>query len=202
MRPIPDWLAERVEGAAGVFAEFGFDGTRVEDLTEATGVPSSTRYYYFAGKEAVLAFLLQRWLDRVAGVVAETVAGEGSAGARLERVVRTQLALMASGGPVCRVLLAELGRIGRLPDIAKAMNDAFHHPVERLLEAGASDGSLRRVPVETTAAAIFGASTIAGLHYLVAGKVLAVDEVADAVLGLVRGGIIVESGRARRRTAR
>jgi len=189
MRPVPPELAARLQPAAEVFAELGFDDARIEDLTEATGVPTSTLYYYFAGKQEVLAFLLRYWLDRIAEAVEHTVRSEGTARARLERVVRTQLELMAAHPATCRVLLEELGRTGRLPDIAKAVNDAFHHPVERLLAEGTEDGSLRPVAVETTAAAIFGAVTIAGLHYLVAGNELPAAEVADQVLSLILDGL-------------
>lgn len=185
---MPPKLAERLRPAARAFAQLGFDDTRIEDLTAATGIPTSTLYYYFTGKEGVLAFLLRYWLDAVADAVERAVAGDGPARARLEAVIRTQLRLMAAEPDTCQVLLAELGRIGRLPDIAKAVHDAFHDPVERLLDEGGADGSLRPMPVEPTAAAIFGASTLTGLHYLVAGRDLP-DEVAGHVVDLVLHGV-------------
>jgi AcrR family transcriptional regulator len=174
--------------AARVFADEGFDDARIEDLTGATGIPSSTLYYYFGGKRDILVFLLEDFLDAVATNVRVAAAGPGPARHRLEEVIRTQLGLMASQPDTCRVLLAELGRLGRLPDTAKAMNEAFHEPVQELLRAGASDGSLRDLRPDATASAIFGALTVTALHYLVSDQPLAVDATAAALLSLLADG--------------
>jgi len=171
-----------------VFAELGFDDARIEDLTEATGVASSTLYYYFEGKRDVLAFLLQDFVDRVATAVNAAARAEGDARTRLERVIRTQLALMFEQPDTCRVLLAELGRIGRLPDIAKAVNEAFHDPVKALLTQGANDGSLRDLPVEIAASAIYGAVTVTALHYVVADQPVAADDIAESILAMLADG--------------
>jgi len=188
MRPVPGELAARLAPAARVFAERGYDNARIEDLTEATGIASSTLYYYFEGKRDVLAFLLQDLLERLARAVDAAAHSEGPAHERLERVIRIQLAQMAEQPDACRVLLAELGRIGRLPDIAKAVNEAFHHPVQELLTQGAEDGSLRALPAETAAAAIYGAVTVTALHYLVAEQPVDVDTIANGVLAVLADG--------------
>jgi len=188
MRQVPAELAERLAPAAAVFAERGFDDARIEDLTDATGIASSTLYYYFEGKRGILVFLLDDFVARVATSVATAARSTGSARARLDRVIRTQLQLMAEQPHTCRVLLAELGHLGRLPDTAKAVNEAFHEPVQELLRAGIQDGSLRDLPPETAASAIYGAVTVTALHYLVAEQPLPVDNVADGLLAILAGG--------------
>lgn len=188
MRRVPAALAERLRPAAHVFADLGFDDARIEDLTEATGVPSSTLYYYFDGKRDVLAFLLDDFIGHVAIAVDVALGAKAPARERLEQVIRTQLQLMAEQPDTCRVLLAELGRLGRLPDTAKAVHEVFHAPVQELLTDGAADGSLRVLPPETTASAIFGAVTVTALHYVVAEQPIPADEIADGMLDLLGRG--------------
>ena len=80
MREVPEGIVERLDGAASVFADRGFDQTRIEDLAEATGIPRATLYYYFAGKEDILAWLLRRMLAEMAEAVATARAGRARRG--------------------------------------------------------------------------------------------------------------------------
>jgi AcrR family transcriptional regulator len=190
MRQVPGWVAERLEAAAAVFADRGFEATRVEDLAEATGVPRATLYYYFAGKEDLLAWLLRRALTVEAEAVTEAASGPGDARSRLERVVRARLGIMAANPSTCRALMTESGRVGRIPEISAAIERGFYAPLRRLLAEGAGDGSLRPVEdAETVVAALYGAVTFAGLHYLLADNRLDAERVAAEVCTLVLCGL-------------
>ena len=52
-----DALADKLTTAAAGFA-VAFEDIRMEDIASAIGIPRATLYYYFAGKDDVLAFLL------------------------------------------------------------------------------------------------------------------------------------------------
>ena len=188
-RSLPDSIASKLPKAAELFAARGFEATRMEDIAEATGVPKATLYYHFDGKEELLAGLLARLLDELAAAVDEAVDRRGTACHRLEAAIRAQLTVMAAHPVECQVLLAELGRAGRMPEIAAAIQGAFHGPVQKLLADGRADGSLRKVDEETMASAIFGSVTTTGLHALVVSGELDVERVARAVLELVRRGV-------------
>jgi TetR/AcrR family transcriptional regulator len=187
MRTVPSSLAERLFGAAHALAEQGIDEVRVDDLAAATGIPRATLYYYFAGKDDMLAFLLRSMLDEVRTAVEDAVAAGGDAAHRLELVMRAQLAAMARNPDVSRLLATNLGRAGRLPDIAAAVRASFNEPVERLFVEGGEDGSLRCSDPGLGAAAVYGAVVIAGLHQLIDGD-LDVDAVSSAVIPLLLDG--------------
>ena len=190
MRVVPKGIAERLEAAAEVFADHGFDQTRIGDLAEATGVPRATLYYYFAGKEDILAWLLRRMLAEMAEAVAVAAAGPGTARDRLEAVLRAKVEVQARHPATCRALMADLGRAGRIPEIAAAIQEAFHQPVRRLLAEGEADGSLRPVgDPETTASAVYGAVTTAAAHYLVADNRVDTDRVAAEVTTFLLSGL-------------
>lgn len=193
MRSISKDLAAKLRPAAAVFAERGYDAATIEALSEATGVPTSTLYYNFHGKQEILAFLLQDWLDRTSALVATAIEGPAVAAVRLESVIRAQLAAMAEDPLTCQMLLAELGRIDRLPHIADAVQQAFHRPVAKLLVEGAIDGSLAEVSIENATAVVYGAVTLTGLHHVVASDGNApafdVDDVAHDVVRLVIRGL-------------
>ncbi|HVY08855.1 MAG TPA: TetR/AcrR family transcriptional regulator [Mycobacteriales bacterium] len=190
MRPVPTQLAAKIYRAADLLADQGLDDTKIEEIAEVTGVPKATLYYYFAGKQDVLVFLFQDFLSLVAGDVAVAADAPVSGAAGLRAVIEAQLRLMFQHPAVCRALIGDLGRAARLPEIATAINGAFYDPLERLLAAGAADGSLR--PVEDTigaAATIFGAVTLAGLGYLVTSPHTDPDQAITTVQTILLEGL-------------
>lgn len=195
-REVPPELTVRLRRAAETFAEVGFENARIDDLSVATGVPTSTIYYYLAGKEGLLAFLLADWLDAVASAVDDAVRATTGASVRqrLTAIIRAQLELMDEHPATCRVLLAENGRIARLPEIGEAVEAAFHRPVEKVLRDGLDGASLRPVDPVATVAAVYGAVTLGGLSYLVRGERIP-PEFADGIASLVFDGIAMRRGR-------
>jgi len=190
MRPVPSSIAAKLPKAADLIAERGLDQTKIEELAEVTGIPKATLYYYFSGKEEILVFLLRDLLTQVADAVAIASDTDGTAAERLVAVVRAQLQVMAEQPGACRALLADLGRAGRLPEIAEGVLNAYYLPVQRLLEEGAGDGSLRAVDDPgATSLAIFGAALVAALHYVIAGQPMDVDHVAGQVTAFILHGV-------------
>lgn len=193
MRTVSTEMRTKMRRAAAIFAERGFEGTTVEALREATGVPSSTLYYYFEGKEEILSFLLEDWLNRTSAAVAEAIATDRTAKERLGDLIAAQLTAMANDPATCQVLLAEFGRIDRLPRISESVQSAFHRPVARLLGDGAAYGYFRKVDVEHATSVLYGAVIISGLHHIIGaqGAVPAFDaaEVAASVMDLVLHGL-------------
>lgn len=183
MRELPTQMAGKLYAAAALIADQGLESTKIDDIAVVCGIPKATLYYYFAGKEEILAFLLKDLLALIAGEVAVAAAAPGPASDRLAAVIHAQLGVMLRNPAPCRALIGDLGRAARLPDLAQALTDAFYEPVERLLRDGAEDGSLQLVddPL-ATAATIFGAVTIPGLmHAVLANK----SEITDAVISRV-----------------
>lgn len=179
-----------------MFAEQGFDDARIEDVARRIDVPRATLYYYFSGKEEILAFLLRSLLDDVAAAVQSAVASAGSGNVRLRAALRAQLEVLAANPATAQLLVANLGRAGRLADIAVAVRSAFHEPVRRVLDAGIADGSLRSVDTERAASAVFGAVILTGLHEIALHGEFDPAEVVDDVSAVVLDGLV--EGKRRR----
>jgi TetR/AcrR family transcriptional regulator len=190
MRTVPSQIAARLPAAAELFADRGLDNTKIEDVAAATGIPKATLYYYFSGKEEILAFLLNDALLRVADEVAIAVQSEDTAAQRLSEVISAQLRVMADQPAVCRALVGDLGRAGRMPAIAEMIHSAYYQPVEALLLEGAADGTLlEQAHPKAVAMAIFGAVTISALSYLVTNQPLDEARIARAVTDLILDGL-------------
>ena len=191
-RPLPDNLQERIGLAAQVFAARGLEATRIEDVAKATGIPRATLYYYFPGKEYILAHLLRQTLTEMTVRLEATVAMPGTGRQRLEQVVHEHLAFIASHGPTYRLLFAELGKAARLIDIAAGVDRAVLAPLRTALRIGVADRTLVVDDVSVAASVVYGAVLVAGMEILLRDTSDAARTAgarADAVLSVVLSGL-------------
>jgi TetR/AcrR family transcriptional regulator len=190
LRKLPEGMRERVLAAAELFADHGLDATKMEDVAATTGVPKATLYYYFDGKEDILAFLFAEILDEVAAAVDTAVQAPGTAAERLRAAIVAHLRLFEAFPAASRALQFDLGRAARIPLIAERTDAAFLAPVRRLLAEGAEDGSLRpQAHPRLVATAILGAVTTVGINALTLGTVRPTEHVADELVAFVLAGV-------------
>jgi AcrR family transcriptional regulator len=183
-------MRDKVLAAAQLFADHGLDATKMEDVATATGVPKATLYYYFEGKEDILAFLFKEVLDEVARAVDEAVQAEGRAVDRLRALVVAHLRVFEDLPAASLALQFDLGRAARIPLIDERIEAAYRGPVRQLLREGAADGSLRPVAhPRLVAVAVLGAVTTVGINAIALGPARPVEDVADDVLDLVLRGV-------------
>ena len=98
-------------------------------LAEASGIPRATLYYYFSSKDEILQFLLTRMLERLTDAVAAAEDPDAAIPDRLAAVVRAQLAHLGEFPATAQLLTANLGKAGKLPDLAAGINAAFLPPL-------------------------------------------------------------------------
>ncbi len=188
VRPLPDDLAHKVSLAAEVFAERGLDA-RIDDVAKATGIPRATLYYYFPGKEHILAHLLSSTLVEMAERLGAAAAAEGSGRQRLEAVVREHLRFIAEHGPTYRLLFAELGKAASLVDIAAGVDRSIMAPLRTAMRAGVDDASLHVDDVPAAVSVLYGAVLVAGMQHLLLDGDGDIDARADGVLSVVMSGL-------------
>lgn len=190
MRSLTPAMREKVLAAADLFAERGLDATKMEDIAVATGVPKATLYYYFEGKEAILAFLFVEILDEIERTVAKALDTTGTAAERLAAAVTAHLGVFERFPTASRALQFDLGRAARIPQINERTDAAFVEPVRALLVEGAKDGSLRKVAhPRLVATAILGAVTTTGINALTIPPRRPVKRIAAEVVDFVLGGV-------------
>ena len=194
MREVPADMATKLAAAASTFIS-SFEEVRMEDIATAAGVSRTSLYYYFAGKDDILAFLLRAMLDDLTQVAVGAADGPGAAPERLGAVIRAQLDHLNSHPTLSQLLIANLGRAGKLPDIAARVNDGFIEPVKRVLAEGAAEGSLRSLSDEDLgASALFGAVLVIGLRCLVTEGSIDVDRVMSMIGPMFWSGIAPNPG--------
>jgi TetR/AcrR family transcriptional regulator len=134
-------------------------------------------------------------LGELTTATAHAVSGPGTPSERLFAVIRAQLEHLDQHPAASQQLIANLGRAGKLADIAAQVNEGFEVPVRQLLAEGAADGTLRALADDDLGAtALFGAVLVIGLRALVVEGHIDVDRVMAIIGPMFWHGIAPPSG--------
>lgn len=195
-RAVPTAVAGKLYAAAELIATKGLGNIKIEEIAATSGVPKATLYYYFTGKDDILAFLLRDSLGELAGEVAQAADSPGRGSERLAAVINAQIAQTMKRPGISRALVGDLGRAIRLPELTSAVQQAFYEPLTRVLQAGAEDGSLKIASdPQSDAISIFGAMMMTALLHNVIASEKTEHEVAQQVIDLVMNGLTPPTGR-------
>jgi AcrR family transcriptional regulator len=155
----PAELAERLWEVADRALQQGGE-IRIDDLAELTGVPRATLYYYFSGKDDVLAFLLAQQLQRGTATIAAAVHSRGGAAQRLDAVLRAMLHTMAEHPALCTRLMGVMANgVGGAQVMAEAERTLMA-PVRDLLVDAHQHGELVVGDATDTTLSLIGAVSI------------------------------------------
>lgn len=167
MREPPADIAERLWSAGDQFLALGHD-VKVDEVAELTGVPRATLYYYFSGKDDILAFLLAQKLQRGTAAVAQAAAGPGSPAERLAAVLRAMLSVMAEQPALCTRLLCSIVSEGNGQVMVEAER-ALMAPVRELLVEGQASGEFAAFDATDTTTSLMGATSMVAMRHTLEG---------------------------------
>jgi len=80
-----------VEAGHDCFTRFGFDRTRVSDVTDAAGIGTSTFYQFFDSKEALYLTVLIKERERLLEILESAMSGAKTPREEAEIILRTTL---------------------------------------------------------------------------------------------------------------
>lgn len=104
--------AQLLDAAEALFAERGFDATRLEDVAKAVGIRRASIVYHFPDKRAVYHAVLERVLEALRQAVSQALAGSGSATRRVQAAVEAWLGFLEVRPTFGPLLLRELANAG------------------------------------------------------------------------------------------
>lgn len=167
-----------MDAAVDLFAARGVTSTSIDDIAEKAGIAKGSIYYNFESK----AGLVEAVMALSGGLLASTlaVAASGRSGADLRAaVVRALLLLIRDHKSAAQVMVSELFRTER--DWHESIEDWRAIALGPLIADLESSG-LERDQARLRAAAVVGATLVAGLEWLVFHPEYDDQDVASAVL--------------------
>ncbi|HET6614167.1 MAG TPA: TetR/AcrR family transcriptional regulator [Kofleriaceae bacterium] len=184
---------ERIlDAAERVFARRGFYNARVSEVAEGAGVADGTIYLYFRSKDDLLISLFESRMERVNIGLAEAIAGEESAPAKLSAFIAAYLDMVRENPAVAEVLTIELRQSSKF---MKAYPNPRFSEFLRLLAGIIAEGQERgelaeTIPAPFAARAIFGSLDELALTWLLSGgDKFDIDRATEWVRAIILRGL-------------
>lgn len=99
-----------IECLTDVFLHYGFDGTALSALSEATGLSKASLYHHFpGGKDEMAAYVLARLGARLQSTVIAPLKGPGTPAERLAKSLDATVAYYGGSAPACVLNILSLG---------------------------------------------------------------------------------------------
>lgn len=135
---------EVVDTAARLFAERGYDGTSMAELTEATGLAAGGLYHYIEGKDDLLIAICDELLEPLLARAREIVAAEAPQVDQLRELVGAWVEHVVAHRHHMLVFTQERQAIERQPRWrhVRSQRRAFEQILDDLLARGEADGSM------------------------------------------------------------
>ena len=191
--------AELLRHAADLFAERGYEETRVIDIVRAAGVAKGLFYWYFDNKEALFRNLITDTRRRLRRVQADAVAGIESPLAQLHAATRASVGFMSEHRHLYALMQIEGRAATAFTDEVRATSAVHAADTAALIAAGQRAGEIRTDDTPATLAHGLLATVLHMVYFHRTGRLdMPVDELAASVARLVTRGLAADNDAARR----
>jgi AcrR family transcriptional regulator len=197
--------AEIIDAAAGLFDRHGFHGTSMDDIAVAVGIRKPTLYHHVRGKDEILYFIHEEFIDLAARRHAARAGTPMAPDQQLLEIMTDILEVIESHNSHVRVFFDNYRELR--PEDHEALSakrHAYSAAVEQVIRDGVASGEFRDVDPRLTTLALFGACNWAYTWFNPEGK-LRPREIAYTFWSLFLVGLVPPDERPaprRRRAAR
>ena len=146
-----------LKAAGRAFRRHGFAQTGMRDIAHEAKLSSGNLYYYFRGKDELLAFCQDHALDRLLAEVNAARAGESSAPARLKRLICSQVHCMLDDLAGAAAHLEVDALPPRIRSRVLRKRQRYERALRRIIQEGVRERELETADPALAARAILGA---------------------------------------------
>ena len=179
---------EVVATAASLFAERGYDGTSISELTAATGLAAGGLYHYIEGKDDLLIAICDELLEPLLSRAREVVAEDSPPVEQLRELVRAWVGHVVARRHHMLVFTQERQAIEREPrwGRVRSQRKAFERILDELLARGEADGSMTFADRRLSLLALLGMVNYTPQWVRPNGR-LSAQEIADGYCAMALG---------------
>lgn len=187
-------IDQLIEVAARIFAEKGFEQTRIEDIATELGLVKGSLYYHVNGKPGLLFLVIARTIQPMIDTIDEIAASSCSAEEKVRTAIVRHMAHLLL--PESRLLFDQ--GIDLLPDDQRseiiALNDRYRLRMRDILAEGVAAGEFQAQPAPDFAALLLLGMVNWTQRWFRPNGSMSVDEVSESICNLFLEGYAAPRG--------
>jgi AcrR family transcriptional regulator len=186
-----------IEAAGELFADRGYDDTRIVDIVERAGVAKGLFYWYFENKEALFRDLVEQNRLQLRRAQAAAIDPDAEPLRRIRQGAEASVVYMANHARLFSLIEVET-RSAQLDDVLRQGTEEHARDVATIVAQGIADGTVRDEDPMLLAYGVVGAVGYYG-HFQRTGRVaMPIDELAAFVGRFVVCSLAADETIARR----
>ncbi|NPV87147.1 MAG: TetR/AcrR family transcriptional regulator [Anaerolineae bacterium] len=135
--------------AAQMFAERGYDGVSIREISAACGLSKAALYYHFEDKQALFMAILQEHLEELSNLLDEAEALPGNARRRLSALMRAILVrIPPDRRAIIRLATQDIAKVQ--PEVRRQFQQQYEarfiRRIESLIQSGIENSEFRNIP--------------------------------------------------------
>lgn len=144
------------ETSMKLFAEKGYDGTSIEEITSVVGVAKGTLYYHFSSKEEIFNFLVEEGMNLLKNSIKIKINKQEKNIDKLRAIILIQIKIIAKYENFMSIVLSEIwGNSTRSKTCQDNLND-YLSIVKDIISKGIQNKEIKNIDVDIAADEIFG----------------------------------------------
>lgn len=152
------------EAAMELFAQKGYDGTSVEEITSVVGIAKGTLYYHFTSKEEIFYFLVEEGMKLLKNSIEIKTSKIPNTIDKIKAIILIQIKIIVKYENLITLLISQMwGKEERNVKCRDYIYDYISY-IEEIVKQGIERGEINEGNPEAIASGIFG-FTCSGLLY-------------------------------------
>lgn len=139
-----------------LFAEKGYEGTSIEDITQEVGVAKGTLYYHFTSKEEIFQFLISEGMNLLENSIQIKIDKQKNYIDKIRSIILIQIKIVSKYEKFMTILATEMWGNSNRSALCMKYVDEYIKIIKEILDQAIQAGELKKTDTKFLSIEIMG----------------------------------------------